>query len=84
MESSIEEDKALLQSLKEIQETARERRAQKDDMDFNFALEVAGRLKRLPPRQNAFAKLQIQQLLFSVEFQETQNETPYQDSPYHF
>ena len=28
-------------------------------------------LRRLPPRQNACAKLQIQQLLFSIEFQET-------------
>ena len=49
VDTAIEGDKFLVQSLKEIQETARERRAQKEDMGTNFALEVAGRLKRLPP-----------------------------------
>ena len=68
MDSAGEGDKALLDSLKEIQDNARERRTKKEDMDLNFALEVAGRLRRLPPRQNACAKLQIQQLLFSIEF----------------
>ena len=37
-------------------------------MDTNFCLEVAGRLKRLAPKENAFVKLKIQQLLFEVEF----------------
>ena len=50
----MEGDKALVESLREIQEASRQRRAQKEDMDTNFALEVAGRLKRLPPRQNAY------------------------------
>ena len=57
VDMAIEGDKLLLKSLKEIQEAARERQAQKDDMDMNFALEVAGRLRRLPPRQNAYVKL---------------------------
>ena len=69
MDTSFEADRALVQSLKELQESSRERRtAQKADMDINFALEVAGRLKRLPPRKNAYVKLQIKQLLFYVEF----------------
>ena len=77
-------DKALVESLREIQEASRQRRAQKDDLDTNdtnytndldtnFALEVAGRLKRLPPRQNAYAKLKIQQLLFEIEFSEQES-----------
>ena len=47
-------------------------------MDANFALEVAGRLRRLPTRQNAFAKLQIQQLLFNIEFHPESAEPAYQ------
>ena len=53
MDSAGEGDKALLESLKEIQDNARERRTKKEDMDLNFALEVAGRLRRLPPRQTS-------------------------------
>ena len=68
--ASRQVDKALLQSLQYIQESAHECQARKEDMDLNFALEVAGWLRRLPPRQNAFAKLQIQQLPFNIEFQE--------------
>ena len=70
--ASGEVDRALLQSLKDIQESMHQRRVQKEDMHLNFALEVAGRLRRLPPRKNAFVKLQIQQLLFSVEFQDSE------------
>ena len=61
-------DKLLVQSLKDIQERSHQRQAQRDDMDTNFCLEVAGRLKRLAPKENAFVKLKIQQLLFEVEF----------------
>ena len=82
--ANAEGDRGLLQSLKEIQESTRERRAQMDDMDFNFALEVAGRLRRLSPKLNAFAKLQIQQLLFDIEFQEDSNELAYQGNGYNF
>ena len=71
-------DRALIQSLKDLQDGARDRRRHKEDMDFNFALEVAGRLKRMTPRQNALAKLQIQQLLFNIEFsEENSDETLY-------
>lgn len=38
-----------------------------EDIDLNFALELAGCLKRLT-QQNAWIKLQIYQLLFSVDF----------------
>ena len=61
-------DKLLVQSLKDIQERSHQRQAQRDDMDTNFCLEVAGRLKRLAPKENAFVKLKIQHLLFEVEF----------------
>ena len=74
----------LVKSLQEIQERARERRAEKDDMDLNFALEIAGRLKRLNPRQNAYVKLQVQQLLFNVEFGQDTVEPYYQHDPYQF
>ena len=60
----------IIQSLRDIQETAQQRRTQKEDMDANFCLEIAGRLKRLEPRKNAYAKLQIQKLLYDVEFSE--------------
>ena len=69
----VEGDKALVESLREIQEASRQRRAQKEDMDTNFALEVAGRLKRLPLRQNAYVKLKIQQLLFEIEFSQQES-----------
>ncbi|KAL5510324.1 hypothetical protein EMCRGX_G005852 [Ephydatia muelleri] len=61
-------DELLVQSLKDIQERSHQRQAQRDDMDTNFCLEVAGRLKRLAPKENAFVKLKIQHLLFEVEF----------------
>ena len=70
----------LIKSLQEMQESVRERRAQKEDMDLNFALEIAGRLRRLPPRQNAYVKLQIQQLLFNVEFPSEHEPTYHQSS----
>ena len=49
-------DKIIIQSLREIQEIAQQRRTQKEDMDANFCLEVAGRLKRLEP---CYVKLEI-------------------------
>ena len=82
VDTAIEEDKFLVKSLQEIQETAREHRAQKEDTHTNFALEVAGRLKRLPPRQNAYMKLHIQQLLFNVEFPQDIDVPTYQNT-YH-
>ena len=61
-------DKILVQSLKDIHERSLQRSIQKEDLDTNFCLEVAGRLKRLSPKDNAFAKMTIQQLLFEIEF----------------
>ena len=58
----------LIKSLEVIQANAHERRSQKEDMDYNFAMEIAGRLRRLSPQCNAYAKLHIQQLLFNIEF----------------
>ena len=55
-------------SLITVQETSHQCHVQKQDMDTNFGLEVAGRLKRLPPGQNAYMKFKIQQLLFGIEF----------------
>ena len=57
-----------MQSLKEISDRAMQRQIQKDDMDASFCQEVAGRLKRLSPKDNALAKMKIQKLLFDTEF----------------
>ena len=87
-ENAEDGDKALIQSLNRIQESARERRQQKEDLDINFGLEAAGRLKRLTPRQNALAKLQIQQVLFDTEFKgpgnDEVNPSPYHTNAYEF
>ncbi|KAL5460196.1 hypothetical protein EMCRGX_G033624 [Ephydatia muelleri] len=61
-------DKLLVQSLKEISDRAMQRQVQKDDMDASFCQEVAGRLKRLSPKDNALAKMKIQKFLFDIEF----------------
>ena len=61
----VEWDKVLVESLCEVQKASSARRAQ---METTFALEVAGRLKRLPPKDNAYAKLQIQEILFDIKF----------------
>ncbi len=42
---SAEADKMLIQSLKEINERARERKIQKEDIDLNFALELGWNYK---------------------------------------
>ena len=63
---------------------SREHRAQKEDMDTNFVLEVAGRLKKLSPRQNAYLKLQIQQLLVNVEFPQDIAEPTYQNEHHQY
>ena len=85
VDAEAEVDKMLIKSLQEIQDKACERRSQKDDnMDLNFALEIAGRLRRLSPQQNAYVKLQIQQLLFSVEFSQDTVEPTYHQSQYQF
>lgn len=65
-----EGDRVLVESLREIQEPSQQRRALKEDIDANFGMEVAGRLKSLHPKQNALAKLKIQQILFDMEFGE--------------
>ena len=61
-------DQALIKSLQGIQERAAHRQERKEDLDDHFGKEVAGRLKRLTPQQNAAAKLQIQQVLYNFEF----------------
>ena len=49
-------DKIIIQSLRDIQETAQHHQTH---MDANFCLEVAGRLKRLEPRKNVYVKLEM-------------------------
>ena len=73
-----------MQTLQELKERGRERQSQKEDMDVNFGLEVAGRLKRLKNRQNALAKLKIQQVLFNREFQGEDGQQPYCGNQFEF
>ena len=61
-------DKILVQLMKDKHERSLQRSLQKEDLDTTFYLEVAGRLKRLSSKDNAFAKMKIQQMLFDIEF----------------
>ena len=38
------------------------------DPDTHFCMELASRLRRLPPRQNALAKIRLQQVFFDLEY----------------
>lgn len=57
-------EEAILENLKGL----RERRESLSLEDELFGCQIASTLHRLDPRKKAMAKMQIQQLLFSVEF----------------
>ena len=64
-----EVDENILKRLKEIGE-AREKRSKDqrvDDADY-FSKQVASILRRLPLRKQVMAKIQIQQMLYNIEF----------------
>ena len=57
-------EEAILENLKKL----RERRQSLSLEDELFGRHIAATLHRLDPRRKAMAKMQIQQLLFSLEF----------------
>ena len=79
-DSSIEE--AILESLKGLQEKRKECLPIEDEL---FGRQIAATLQGLDPRTKALGKMQIQQLLFSLEFGEPAGpvSSPY-TSPYNF
>ena len=65
--SESEIDKVILGSIVNLQQMDKERAQLKDDPEMNFCLDVASRLRAMSSHQKALVKLQIQQVLFSVE-----------------
>lgn len=73
-------EEAILENLKGLQER-RESLSLEDEL---FGRQIAATLQRLEPRKKAMAKMQIQHLLFSLEFEDPAgHSTPYM-SPYNF
>ena len=75
-------DEAILKGLKSLDKQREERREQKrqaeqsenakvqQDEEYLFGLQIASTLRRLPRCQRALAKINIQQMLFHMEFPE--------------
>ena len=64
--NSNEMEDLIVSSLKNLQERRRERVCL--DEAGHFGHQIAATLRRFTPRQMALAKLQIEQVLFNVEF----------------
>ena len=58
----------ILGTLKSFQERRRGKDQQQCDEEGHFGQQIAATLRRFTPRQKALAKLQIEQVLFSVKF----------------
>ena len=76
-----EVDDVILGTLKSLQERRRGKDQQQCDEEGHFGQQIAATLRRFTPRQKALAKLQIEQVLFSVEF--PPEETFYPPAPMH-
>ena len=64
-----EVEEVILCSLKSLQERRRgKEQQQQSDEEAHFGQQIAATLRRFTPRQKALAKLQIELVLFSVEF----------------
>jgi hypothetical protein len=61
-------DLAMLDSLKEIQANIVSKATSEQDPDMSFCVDVASRLRKLSPPQNALAKLRIQEVLYQIEY----------------
>ena len=65
-------DEALISSLKEVTAYAKEIKEKKATREkspnMHFGMEVAGRLDQLQQRQQAIAKVRIQQVLLDIEY----------------
>ena len=62
-------DAALLECLSGIESRRQERAKEKEmDPDTHFAMDIAARLKKLPPRDKAIAKIKLLEVLTAIEF----------------
>ena len=68
-QSDRDGDGALLECLSSIETRRQERQKAKDmDPDTHFAMDIAARLRRLSPRDNAIAKMKLLEVLTNIEF----------------
>ena len=65
-----ETDAVLLHTLGAL--AARPNKENEVDPDTHFCMELASHLRRLPPRQNALAKIRLQQVVFDLEYLSTE------------
>ena len=61
-------DLAMLESIKDIQAMAKDSSVSQNDPDISFCMDLASRLKKMPAQKNAFAKMQLQSLMYSLEY----------------
>jgi hypothetical protein len=54
----------MLDSIKDIQVMAKDNVASQNDPDLSLCMDLVSRLKKLPPQKNAFAKMQLQSLMY--------------------
>ena len=66
--AEAEVDKALLESVKGLQELTKTMREETNKPDVNFCLDIAKRLSGMTRQKNALAKMRVQQVLYEIEF----------------
>ena len=71
-------DEMLITSIKNLRERQQDKQKRQLDEETHFGLQVAETLRRFSSKQKALAKLQIDQVLFNVEFPPEQ---PYYPPP---
>ena len=70
-DKGLELDEALLSNLTSLEDSRAERAArhnQPKDQEALFGEQVAGTLRRLPPRKRELTKIKITTMLFDAEF----------------
>ncbi|CAG9771612.1 unnamed protein product [Ceutorhynchus assimilis] len=67
-EDSMEEEPVSKIQCLQVETTTQEATQKSGDPDIHFLLSCTSSLKRLPPRQNLLARIQIQKLLYEFEF----------------
>ena len=66
--AEAEVDKALLESVKGLQELTKTKREETNKPDVNFCLDIAERLSGMTRQKNALVKMRVQQVLYEIEF----------------
>ena len=66
--AEAEVDKALLESLKGLQELTKTMREETNKPEVNFCLDIAERLSGMTRQKNTLAKMRVQQVLYEIEF----------------